>query len=38
MFIKETEICNFPDDNTINACDKNIESVRTRLKCDIKMS
>ena len=29
MFIKETEICNFADDNTIYACDKNIKSVIT---------
>ena len=36
MFLKETDICNFADDNTIYACDKNIEIVISRLKNDIK--
>ena len=36
MFLKETEICNFGDDNTIYACDKNVENVIYRLKNDIK--
>ena len=36
MFLKETDICNFADDNTIFACDKDIEVVISRLKNDIK--
>ena len=36
MFLNETEICNFADDNTIYACDKDVEIVISRLKNDIK--
>ena len=35
IFIKETEICNFADDNTIYACDISIETVKNRLVTDI---
>ena len=31
LIIKETEICNFADDNTIYACDTSIEAVKSRL-------
>ena len=35
IFIKETEICNFADDNTIYACDISIETVKNKLVTDI---
>ena len=35
MFLKETDICNFADDNTIFACDNDIKNVIARLKADI---
>ena len=31
LIIKETEICNFADDNTIYACDKTVDLVKSRL-------
>ena len=34
LFILETELCNFADDNTLYACDTNIDSVFIRLKND----
>ena len=34
MFIIETELCNFADDNTLYACDKDIDNVYLRLKND----
>ena len=32
LFIKETEICNFADDNTLYACDISLEKVINKLK------
>ena len=34
LFIIETELCNFADDNTIYTCDKDIDNVYLRLKND----
>ena len=34
LFILETELCNFADENTLYACDTNIDSVFIRLKND----
>ena len=34
MFVKETQICNYPDGTTICACDSNIESVMKTLEHD----
>ena len=35
LFLQETEICNFADDNTIFACDVSVESVISRLNKDL---
>ena len=35
LFIEETEICNFADDNTLFACDTSIQNVLRRLKRDV---
>ncbi len=35
LTIKETEICNFADDNTIYACDYSIDKVLNKLKNDV---
>ena len=35
LFMEETEICNFADDNTLFACDKSIDIVIMRLKKDL---
>ena len=34
-FVKETEICNYADDNTLYACDVSIEAVKNRLVPDV---
>ena len=34
LFIQETEICNFADDNTLFACDISLENVIIRLNKD----
>ena len=36
LFIKETEICNFADDNTIYVCDSSIETVKCKLISEVK--
>ena len=36
LFIKETEICNFTDDNTIYVCDSSIETVKWKLISEVK--
>ena len=35
LFLQETEICNFADDNTFFACDTSVETVISRLKNDL---
>ena len=35
LFLQETEICNFADDNTLFACDVSLENVISKLKNDI---
>ena len=35
LFIEETEICNFADDNTLFACDTSLQNVLDRLKRDV---
>ena len=35
LAMKSTYVCNFADDNTIYACDKDVESVAARLKDDV---
>ena len=35
LFLQETEICNFADDNTLFACDTSVGSVISRLKNDL---
>ena len=35
LFLQETEICNFADDNTFFACDTSVERVISRLKNDL---
>ena len=35
LFILETDICNFADDNTVYACDSTLEKVFSRLKKDV---
>ena len=35
LFMKETDICNFADDNTLYACDFSLENVMNRLKTDL---
>ena len=35
LAMKSTYVCNFADDNTIYACDKNAESVAARLEDDV---
>ncbi|XP_065678941.1 uncharacterized protein LOC136093681 [Hydra vulgaris] len=34
LFIKDSEICNYADDNTLSVCDKNLESVIARLQIE----
>ena len=36
LFIYETELCNFADDNTIYASDKHIDNVLTKLKNELR--
>ena len=33
--MKSSHVCNFADDNTVYACDKDVESVAMRLEDDI---
>ena len=35
MFIKETHICNFADDNTIYACEKTLKETLQKLRLDL---
>ena len=35
LFIKESEICNFADDNTLYACDSTVEAVKNKLIPDL---
>ena len=35
LFIQETEICNFADDNTLYVCDTSLDNVLDRLKRDV---
>ena len=35
LFIHETEVCNFADDNTLYACDSSIANALHRLKIDL---
>ena len=35
LFIEETQICNFADDNTVYSCEKTIEQVALKLEHDI---
>ena len=35
LFIKETDICNFADDNALYACDTNLNQVKARLNNDV---
>ena len=35
LFIKETDICNFADDNTLYACDVSLENVIRRLQNEL---
>ena len=37
MFIQETDICNFADDNTIYYCDMDFENVLRHLKADLRI-
>ena len=32
FFLNKTDICNFPDDRTPNACDSNLKSVLEKLE------
>ena len=34
MFVNDAQICNYPDDTTIYACDNNIESIIETLESD----
>ena len=34
FIIEQTAICNYADDNTINACDMNLENLLRRLEHD----
>ena len=36
LFVKETELCNFADDNSLYACDTSLENVLDRLKTEIR--
>ena len=35
LFMTETDICNFADDNTLYACDSSLQNVLNRLKIDL---
>ena len=35
LAIKSTYVCNFADNNTIYACDRDVESVTARLEDDV---
>ena len=35
LALKSTYVCNFADDNTIYACDKDVESLAARLENDV---
>ena len=36
MFLKETDVCNFADDNTLFSCSTSLETVITSLEIDVK--
>ena len=37
LFILETDICNFADDNTVYACDSTVEMVLSRIQKDVEV-